>query len=115
MGTHDDVFKIDEECGSDTGGASPDSEAGPGKPGLDQMPSPSSAANDEIELSRRVVPVVHLDDDVCSICLDEFTIEDPEQYTCCEYVLLAILLLDATSYDQRSFRTDSRVVGRLDL
>ena len=95
MGSHDDVFKIDEECVSDTGGASPDSEAGPGKPGLDPSPSPSSGANEDIELSRRAVPVVHLDDDVCSICLDEFTAEDPEQHTCCGYIHPASLLLHA--------------------
>ncbi len=87
MGTYDDVFKIDEECSSETGGRSPspDSEAGSGKPHLD-MPFPSSGANEEIELSRRAVPVVQLDDDVCSICLDEFTAEDPEQHTACECV-----------------------------
>ncbi len=97
MGSHDDVFKIDEECVSDTGGASPDSEAGPGKPRLDYSPSPSSGANEDIELSRRAVPVVHLDDDVCSICLDEFTAEDPEQHTCCGYIHPASLPLHAVN------------------
>lgn len=88
MRTHrdnEDMFKIDEECGSDTGGRSPDSQPeSSGKPGLDETPSAASGANEEIELSRRAVPVVELDDDVCSICLDEFTAEDPEQLTCCE-------------------------------
>lgn len=88
MGTdrdNEDVFKIDEECGSDTGGRSPDSQPeSSGKPGRNHTPIESSGANEEIELSRRAVPIVELDDDVCSICLDEFTAEDPEQLTCCE-------------------------------
>lgn len=101
MGSHresDDVFKIDEECGSDTGGRSPDSqeaESSPGKPGPDHTPSPSTGANEEIELSRRAVPVVELDDDVCSICLDEFSSEDPEQHTACQCVPLPSLLICA--------------------
>ena len=103
MGRHDDVFKIDEECGSETGGASPDSEAGPGKPGLDHMPSPTSGANEDIELSRRAVPVVHQEDDVCSICLDDFTAEDPEQQTCCECVHLTNVLIHAMYCDKLRF------------
>jgi hypothetical protein len=43
-----------------------------------------AGVNDDIELSRRAVPVVEVEEDVCSICLDEFTAEDPEQQTECE-------------------------------
>ena len=85
----DDVFKIDEEYSDSGSGKSPASEdrdSRPEKPALDLMPAPSTGANEEIELSRRAVPVVELDADVCSICLDEFTSEDPEQHTACECV-----------------------------
>ena len=46
----------------------------------------TAGINEDIELSRRAVPVVEVEEDVCSICLDEFTAEDPEQRTSCEYV-----------------------------
>lgn len=85
----DDVFKIDEEYSDSGSGKSPaseDRESRPERPALDLMPAPSTGANEEIELSRRAVPVVELDADVCSICLDEFTSEDPEQHTACECV-----------------------------
>lgn len=48
--------------------------------------SSSTGINEDIELSRRAVPVVEVEEDVCSICLDEFTAEDPEQRTSCECV-----------------------------
>ena len=86
----DDMFKIDEEYSDSGSGKSPASEerkSRPEKPALDLMPAPSTGANEDIELSRRAVPVVELDADVCSICLDEFTSEDPEQLTACECVL----------------------------
>ena len=46
-----------------------------------------AADTDEIELSRRAVPVVQPEaDNVCSICLDEFTADDPGQQTQCRCV-----------------------------
>lgn len=40
-------------------------------------------ANADIELSRRAVPVIEGDDDVCSVCLDTFTHDDPGNRTGC--------------------------------
>ena len=42
-----------------------------------------ATANGDIELSRRAVPVIEADDDVCSVCLDCFTQEDPGNQTTC--------------------------------
>jgi hypothetical protein len=51
----------------------------------DDRPTTSKVGvNEDIELSRRALPVVEVEEDVCSICLDEFTNEDPEQQTVCE-------------------------------
>lgn len=36
-----------------------------------------------IDLCRRAVPVVEAEEDICSICLDEFTQEDPGNPTVC--------------------------------
>ena len=38
-----------------------------------------------IELSRRAIPVLQVDEDVCSICLDEFVDDDPGFSTTCGY------------------------------
>lgn len=42
--------------------------------------------NESIELSRRAVPEVQQDPDVCSICLDEFTADDPSNSTQCGHM-----------------------------
>lgn len=84
-GEHDDMFEIDEidEASRSPGKAASSSPEAPD--GLsDEGPSSSNVANEDIELSRRAVPVVEVEEDVCSICLDEFTREDPEQQTVCE-------------------------------
>ncbi|KAK9838411.1 hypothetical protein WJX84_001798 [Apatococcus fuscideae] len=44
---------------------------------------PSRHVNEDIELSRRAVPVLSVEPDVCSICLDSFTDEDPGKFTAC--------------------------------
>ena len=44
---------------------------------------PAGPANADIELSRRAVPVIEADDDVCSICLEEYTQQDPGNRTAC--------------------------------
>ncbi len=57
----------------------------------DAVPVQQSAASEataapaasQIDLARRVVPVADVPDDVCSICLDEFSSEDPAQETDC--------------------------------
>ena len=36
-----------------------------------------------IDMCRRAVPVIEADEDICSICLDEFTEEDPGNATVC--------------------------------
>ena len=36
-----------------------------------------------IDMCRRAVPVIEADEDICSICLDEFTVEDPGNATVC--------------------------------
>mmetsp|Transcript_2249 Transcript_2249/g.6693 ORF Transcript_2249/g.6693 Transcript_2249/m.6693 type:complete len:327 (-) Transcript_2249:1661-2641(-) len=59
-------------------------EATPAQPSTATEASAGPAAS-EIDLSRRVVPVIEVPDDVCSICLDEFTDEDPAQMTNCEH------------------------------
>lgn len=51
-----------------------------------------SDLNQPIELSRRAVPVVEAEADVCSICLDCFTTDDPSAETVCGYVQLASVL-----------------------
>ena len=38
-----------------------------------------------IDLCRRAVPVIEAEEDICSICLDEFTQEDPGNPTICGY------------------------------
>ena len=38
-----------------------------------------------IELSRRAIPIIEAERDVCSICLDSFTDEDPSVSTQCRY------------------------------
>lgn len=81
----DGLFEIDE-----IDGRSPKSDRSPASPDLtasnkDAEPETStSMANEDIELSRRAVPVVEVEEDVCSICLDAFCTEDPEQQTECE-------------------------------
>ncbi len=47
---------------------------------------PSRLANEDIELSRRAIPVQSVEPDVCSICLDSFTDDDPGKFTACGYV-----------------------------
>lgn len=44
---------------------------------------PQPTANADIELSRRAVPVIEADEDVCSVCLDNYTQEDPGNQTAC--------------------------------
>ena len=46
--------------------------------------TPAVPANADIELSRRAVPVIEADDDVCSICLEEYTQQDPGNRTACK-------------------------------
>lgn len=46
---------------------------------------PSRLVNEDIELSRRAVPVLSVEPDVCSICLDSFTDDDPGKFTACGY------------------------------
>lgn len=36
-----------------------------------------------IDMCRRAIPVIEADEDICSICLDEFTEEDPGNATVC--------------------------------
>lgn len=45
----------------------------------------TAAQMDQIDLARRVVPIQETPDDVCSICLDEFTQDDPAQLTDCRH------------------------------
>lgn len=81
----DELFAIDG-----LEGRSPSSDRSPEVPEVAEATkdgegeTSTSRVNDDIELSRRAVPVVEVEEDVCSICLDEFTTEDPEQQTDCE-------------------------------
>lgn len=84
----DGLFEIEEIDGSSMSpdkecSQSPEVEVARGQ----EASSSTAGINEDIELSRRAVPVVEVEEDVCSICLDEFTAEDPEQNTICEYVL----------------------------
>lgn len=51
-----------------------------------QEPDGQKSASPQIDLARKVVPVQDFDDDVCSICLDEFSHDDPAQLTECRCV-----------------------------
>lgn len=62
-------------------GLEPD-DAGPAQPSPATEATTGAAAS-QIDLSRRVVPVVDMSGDVCSICLDEFSEDDPAQMTNC--------------------------------
>lgn len=39
--------------------------------------------NEDLEVQRRTVPLLEFSDDLCSICLDEYTSEDPGAPTVC--------------------------------
>ena len=53
-------------------------EARPVSAGSQESDRTTAMPNDDIDLARRVVPVVSdVEDDVCSICLDNFTEDDP--------------------------------------
>ena len=43
-----------------------------------------SSKRESIDLFRRAMPEVEADEDVCSICLDAFTEDDPGNVTVCE-------------------------------
>ena len=81
----DELFAIDGLDGrSPSGDRSPELPEGAKATKDAEGETCTSRVNDDIELSRRAVPVVEVEEDVCSICLDEFTSEDPEQQTECE-------------------------------
>ena len=44
----------------------------------------SSSKRESIDLFRLAMPEVEADEDVCSICLDAFTDDDPGNVTVCE-------------------------------
>ena len=44
----------------------------------------SNSKRESIDLFRRAMPEVEVDEDVCSICLDAFTDDDPGNVTVCE-------------------------------
>jgi hypothetical protein len=46
-------------------------------------PPPAHENNDDIELSRKALPTLEEEPNVCSICLDEFTEPDPAMSTAC--------------------------------
>ena len=79
------VFDIEEIDGTS---ASPVKHSSQSTEESKQLEASTSTAgiNEDIELSRRALPVVEVEEDVCSICLDEFTDEDPQQRTSCECV-----------------------------
>ncbi|CAL8469325.1 g8866 [Coccomyxa elongata] len=78
----DGLFDIDEIDGNSP---PPEKQCSQSPEQSTDKASTTTGINEEIELSRRAVPVVEVEEDVCSICLDEFTTEDPEQRTSCEH------------------------------
>ena len=83
-------FEMDSVDDRDASGQqSPEPASVPGsahrsKPDTDsEEREPRPTANADIELSRRAVPVIEADDDVCSVCLDCFTQDDPGNQTGC--------------------------------
>ena len=51
-----------------------------GAPGVE---GPAGDRYGSIDMCRRAIPVIEADEDICSICLDEFTQEDPGNCTVC--------------------------------
>ncbi|KAK9908472.1 hypothetical protein WJX75_008453 [Coccomyxa subellipsoidea] len=78
------VFDIEEIDGTSTSPVKHSSQSSEDTKHIEASTS-TAGINEDIELSRRAVPVVEVEEDVCSICLDEFTAEDPEQRTSCEH------------------------------
>ena len=78
---HHGVFELDEE-GRRTSGANAGSRAVRNQVGPDEQLEPHSTC--ALDPFRRAMPQVHADEDVCSICLDAFTDEDPGNPTSCE-------------------------------
>jgi len=81
---HDSMFHMEELDRSQGAGSPeppdhcPEMESEPA-----ELNASTSSVNEDIELSRRALPVVEVEEDVCSICLDDFTGEDPFQQTSC--------------------------------
>ncbi len=78
------VFDIEEIDGTSPSSVKHSSQSSETKE--NEASTSTAGINEDIELSRRAVPVVEVDEDVCSICLDDFTSEDPEQRTTCQCV-----------------------------
>lgn len=88
-----DMDSMDEQDGSGSNSPEP---AGPAiglstESGVSPEDRRTKAtANADIELSRRAVPVIEVDEDVCSVCLDSFTQEDPGNRTGCGYAVIPV-------------------------
>ncbi|PSC77025.1 F-box LRR-repeat 20 [Micractinium conductrix] len=82
-----DVFEMDEGAASSPGPSrspQPASMPGTGTPLGSVTPPPQHAAqNADIAVERRVVPLLEYSEDTCSICLDDYTREDPGAPTTC--------------------------------
>ena len=85
-----DVFEMDEGAASSPGPSrspQPASMPGTGTPLGSVTPPPQHAAqNADIAVERRVVPLLEYSEDTCSICLDDYTREDPGAPTTCGWV-----------------------------
>jgi hypothetical protein len=94
------MFSLDEVDPQHSGHSSADCSSDAQHPAIGEGDSSSSLVHqdadaksaelDQIDLARRVVPIQETPDDVCSICLDEFTHDDPAQLTDCRYALLKL-------------------------
>ena len=82
------MFELESEAGPSLSRDSVEAPERPDSASLgDEATAEVDADADEIELSRRALPVVQPEaDNVCSICLDEFTADDPGQQTQCRCV-----------------------------
>ncbi|KAI3436104.1 hypothetical protein D9Q98_002162 [Chlorella vulgaris] len=67
----------------DAGAASSSSGSSSGTAVGVECGTPPPEPNDGIEVARRVVPLLEYSEDICSVCLDEYTSQDPGAPTVC--------------------------------
>lgn len=93
----DPVFQLDEAgTPSPSAGLDPTAAGSSGTPGSATPPPAASTpgtatpctrgehvGNEDIAVERRVVPLLEFSEDTCSICLEDYTKEDPGAPTVC--------------------------------
>ena len=78
-----DVFEMDTEHGLSALSRDTQSQATSSVSGEASVVDNSLDRRHSIDLCRRAIPILEAEEDICSICLDEFTQEDPGNPTVC--------------------------------